>query len=329
MKGQSATGRGVGIESGIDHVMGGESSSRRADRIIAALAAKQHGVAARWQLLQAGVTARRIELRLQSGRLHEIHRGVYLVGHDVPPPLAIEQAALLACGKAAVLSHRTAANLWDILPYPASAPVWTTVPPGRTVERPRITVRRSPLTARETRNCRGLRLTSPPRTILDLSSVIDLEELESVVAEASYRRLASETELTHQVACNEGKRGLANLRHVMGLEGGPQRTRSNGERAMLRLVRRAGMTGYKANVRIHGWEVDLLWRDSGVAVEIDGWDGHSSRVAFERDRLKAATLTSHGLIVIPITGRQLRDDPDGVIDRLRRAIARRELRLIE
>jgi hypothetical protein len=79
-----------------------------------------------------------------------------------------------------------------------------------------------------------------------------------VVAEAAYRRLASETELSHQVASNEGKRGLANLRHVMGLAGGPQRTRSNGERAMLRLVRRAGMTGYKANVRIHGWEVDLL-----------------------------------------------------------------------
>ena len=236
---------------------------------------------------------------------------------------------MLACGKAAVLSHRTAANLWDILPYPASAPVWITVPPGRTVERPRITVRRASLTASHTRNRRGLRLTSPPRTILDLSSVIDVEELESVVAEAAYRRLASETELSHQVASNEGKRGLANLRRVLRLAGGPQRTRSQGERAMLRLLRRARMTDWETNARIHGYEVDLLWRDPGVVVEIDGWDGHSSRLAFERDRLKAATLTSHGLTVIPITGRQLRDDPDGVIDRLRRAIARRELRLIE
>jgi very-short-patch-repair endonuclease len=309
--------------------MRGESVSRRADRIIAALAAKQHGVAARWQLLQAGITARQIHLRLESGRLHEIHRGIYLVGHVVPPPLATEQAALLACGKEAVLSHRTAANLWSILPYPASAAVWITVPPGRTVERPRITVRRAPLSARDMRDRRGLRLTSPPRTILDLSSLIDVEELEGVVAEATFRKLASETELRDQLAGNDGKRGVANLRRVLGLAGGPQRTRSQGERAMLRLVRAAGMTGYEANARIHGYEVDLLWRDAGVAVEIDGWDGHSSRVAFERDRLKAATLNSHGITVIPITGRQLRDDPDGVIVRLKRAIARREQRLAE
>jgi very-short-patch-repair endonuclease len=185
------------------------------------------------------------------------------------------------------------------------------------------------LSARDVRNRRGLRLTSPPRTILDLSSLIDVEELEGVVAEAAYRGLASENELRDQVAGNEGKRGVANLRRVLGLAGGPQRTRSHGERAMLRLLRQARMTGYEANARIHGYEVDLLWRDPGVAVEFDGWDGHSSRVAFERDRLKAATLNSHGISVIPITGRQLRDDPDGVIDRLRRAIARRELKLVE
>ena len=92
---------------------------------------------------------------------------------------------------------------------------------------------------------------------------------------------------------------------------------------MLRLLRRAGVDVYETNARIHGYEVDFLWRDAGIVVELDGWDGHSGRVAFERDRLKVATLTAHGLTVIPVTGRQLRDDPAGVIDRLRRAIARR------
>src|SRR5436190_11528598 len=243
--------------------MRGESSSRRADRTIAALAANQHGIVARWQLLQLGVTARQIQLRLQGGCLHEIHRGIYLVGHTVPPALALEQAALLACGEKAVLSRRSAANLWGILPYPASAHVWITIPPGRTVERPRIKVRRAPLDARDVRRRRGVTLTSPPRTILDLSSLIDAEELEGMVAEAAYRRLASETELADQVARNEGKRGVANLRRVLGLAGGPQRTRSHGERAMLRLIREARLTGYEANARIHGYEVDLLWRDAG------------------------------------------------------------------
>jgi len=309
--------------------MRGESFSRRADRLLATLAAKQHGIVARWQLLQAGVTARQIELRLQSGRLHEMHRGIYLVGHSVPPPLAVEQAALLACGDRAVLGHRSGANLWNLLPYPASAPVWITIPPGRTVERPGIRIRRTALEARDIRNRHGLRLTSPPRTILDLSPLLDEEDLESVVAEAAYRRLASEAELAAQLKGNEGRRGVAKLRRVLALPGGPQRTRSHGERAMLRLARTACILGYEANARIHGYEVDLLWRSAGVAVEIDGWDGHSSRIAFERDRLKAAKLSSHGITVIPITGRQLRDDPGGVIERLKRAIAQRELTLIE
>jgi hypothetical protein len=201
--------------------MRGESLSRRADRVIAALAARQHGVVARWQLLQAGVTPRQIELRLEGGRLHEIHRGVYLVGHDVPPPLALEEAALLACGSGAALGHRSAGNLWGLLSYPASAPVWVTIPPGRTVRRPRIAVRNGCLAASDVRHRHGLKLTSPPRTILDLASLLDEEELESVVAEAAYRRLASEVELAAQLSGNEGKRGVAKLRRLLNLPGAP------------------------------------------------------------------------------------------------------------
>src|SRR5215208_5026593 len=118
------------------------------------------------------------------------------------------------------------------------------------------------------------------------------------------------------VGGQRGKRGVATLRRVLDIPGGPKRTRSSGERAMLRLLRRAGMTGFETNARIHGYEVDFLWRGLGVAVELDGWDGHSGRIAFERDRLKVAKLTAHGVTAIPVTGRQLRDDPAGVVDRL-------------
>jgi very-short-patch-repair endonuclease len=164
-------------------------------------------------------------------------------------------------------------------------------------------------------------LTSPPRTILDLSSLLNEEELEQVVAEASYRRLASEAELKDQVEGNERRRAVAKLRRVLDLPGGARRTRSPAERAMLRLLRRAGMAGYEVNARIQGYEVDLLWRAEGFAVEIDGYDAHSGRVAFERDRLKVATLGAHGVRVMPVTGRQIRDDPDGVLRRLLEARA--------
>jgi very-short-patch-repair endonuclease len=167
----------------------------------------------------------------------------------------------------------------------------------------------------------GLRVTSPPRTILDLSCSLTAEELERVVGEAAYRRLASEAELTAQIEGNQGSRGVAKLRRVLELPGGPRRTRSPAERAMLRLLRGARISGYETNARVYGYEVDLLWREAGLAVEIDGWAAHSSRVAFERDRLKIARLSARGVTVIPVTGRQIRDDPAGVLYRLRSALA--------
>jgi very-short-patch-repair endonuclease len=64
----------------------------------------------------------------------------------------------------------------------------------------------------------------------------------------------------------------------------------------------------------------VLWRELSFAVEIDGYQAHSVRLAFERDRLKVATLKAQGLDVMPVTPRQLRDDPDGVVARLLRAL---------
>jgi hypothetical protein len=75
-----------------------------------------------------------IRTRLRDGHLHEIHRGVYLVGHRAPPPHAHEMAAVPVC-PGAVLSHSSAAHLWELLPYPAAAPVWVTLEPERSVRR--------------------------------------------------------------------------------------------------------------------------------------------------------------------------------------------------
>jgi hypothetical protein len=218
-----------------------QSLTQSADLLIAQVAARQHGVVARRQLLDLGLSARQIKLRLRAGRLHEIHRGVYLVGHEVPTEHGRDMAALLACGTDAVLSHRSAASLWKLLPCPASAPAWVTVPPGRSASRPRITIQRSRLEPRDIRRRERMPVTSPPRTILDLAAILDPEELERVVAEASYRRLASEAELRDQLGRYPRKRGATSLRAVLGVRGGPRRTRSRAERRMLRLLRRTGV----------------------------------------------------------------------------------------
>jgi very-short-patch-repair endonuclease len=304
--------------------MSGRSFSRYADLVITRLASRQHGVVAREQLLAAGVSAHQVDWRIRARRLHPIHAGVYLVGHAVPTEHATAMAALLACGEEAVLSHRSAASLWRLLSYPATAPAWVTVPPERSAARPRIKISRANLDPRDIRHRHGMPLTSPPRTILDLSPSLDEYELEALVAEASYRNLASEPELRSQLKRNPRKRGVARLRSVLDLPGGPRRTRSPSEREMLRLLRRSGIDGYETNAKVHTYEVDFLWRDRSFAVEVDGYDAHSGRVAFERDRLKAATLNANGITVMPITGRQIRRDPDGILGRLLAALARSE-----
>jgi very-short-patch-repair endonuclease len=88
----------------------------------------------------------------------------------------------------------------------------------------------------------------------------------------------------------------------------------------MRLLRRHGVTGFQANARIHGYEVDFLFAESRLAIEVDGYDAHSGRVAFERDRVKRATLIAHGLRVMPVTGRQIRREPNAVLARLLRAL---------
>jgi very-short-patch-repair endonuclease len=113
------------------------------------------------------------------------------------------------------------------------------------------------------------------------------------------------------------------LRSILDLDGGPQRTRSDGERAMLRLLRSNKIYGFKANARRNGYEVDFLWSDLSFCVELDSWDAHSSRQAFERDRLKWAELDAGGVSVMPVTGRQLATDSTGVIERLLPALRHR------
>jgi very-short-patch-repair endonuclease len=162
-------------------------------------------------------------------------------------------------------------------------------------------------------------VTSPPRTILDVAATWNA--LENLVAEAHYRHIASDQELRAQLERNPHKPGAPRLRAILELPGGAQRTRSPAERDMVSLLRGAGVTGFEANARIHGYEVDVLFRDHNLVIEVDGYDAHSGRIAFERDRLKRATLTAHGLAVMPVTDRQIRDDPQGVLARILSALA--------
>lgn len=296
--------------------------SQATDWAIARLAARQHGVVSRTQLLALGINRGAIARRVRSGRLHPVHRGVYLTGHTAAPPRAREMGAVLACGDRAAVSHRSAAALWQLLPYPAKSAVDITVARSRAPQRPGIRVRRtSSLSRRDVRRLDGIPVTSPARTLLDLAAEVGAVELERAVAEALARSLVGRRELLNQLARNRGRRGTAPLRTLLEANGGPARTRSEAERRFLALVRRADLPGAETNVKLGPYEVDFLWREERLVVEVDGYAFHSDRPAFERDRLRDAELQARGFHVIRVTWRQLTGTPEAVLARIVRALA--------
>jgi very-short-patch-repair endonuclease len=299
-----------------------QSRGHQADLLISRIGARQHGVVAWGQLVAAGVTPTMIRFRVRSGRLHVVHRGVYSLT-PVITERGRQQAALLACGPGAVLSHRSAGDIWRLLEYPGAARPWVTVAPSRSAGRPGIEIVRARVGAADIRTREGLRVTSPPRTVLDLSRHLNQEELENLVAESCYRGLASERELRDQIERYPRRPGNRAVRQVLALDGGPQRTRSAAERALLRLLREDGMRGFEVNAKVQGREVDFLWRAQSFAVEVDGWDGHKSRVAFERDRAKWSFLRSAGLDVMPVGAQRLKREPIAILKEIRSALSAR------
>ena len=278
----------------------------------------------RAQLLGVGIASGAINRRVRSGRLHPVHRGVYLVGHAVMVDGARELAAVLACGAGAVVSHLSAATLFQLLPYPAKPrPVDVTVPGGRDPAR-RAGIRIhcvGSLDRRDTRTLRGIPITAPARTLLDLGSILPPYLLERTVAEAEVRRLARRRDFLDQLDRNRGRRGTRVLRRVLDLDGGPAFTRSKAERLLLKLVRAAHLPVPETNARIEGYEVDFVWREHKLVVEFDSFQFHSPRARFERDRARDAELAAAGYTVIRVTWRQLVDSPEAVVARIAQALA--------
>jgi very-short-patch-repair endonuclease len=300
-----------------------ETAVRDIDRLIAGFAARQRGVVSRAQLIAAGIHSDAIKLRVRSGRLHTVHRGVYLVGHSAPMDGARELAAVLACAQGAVVSHLSAAHLLKLLPHPAKPrPVDVTVRSRDRARRAGIRIHCvESLDRRDTRRLHGIPITTPARTLLDLATALPPYMLERAVAEAEVRRLARRSDLADQLARNPGRRGTRILRQTVELEGGPALTRSEAERRLLHLIRTADLPRPEVNARLGRYEVDFLWREQRLVVEVDGYAYHAGRRAFERDRERDTALAAVGFTVLRITWRQLVGAPETVIARLAAALA--------
>jgi very-short-patch-repair endonuclease len=289
------------------------------DRAIARVAAAQRRQVMREQLFAAGIGRGAIAHRLKNGRLHHRYPGVYRVGPDTGEPWADETAVILYFGGQAVLSHASAAALWGLKSPPPPHVVVTTIGHGAR-SRPGLVVHRTTRVDRsDVRRRDGLPVTSPARTLIDLASEADGDDLEEALAIARMTRLASDREIERALAHAPHRPGVARLMRLLDT-GGEGFTRTRAERRMQALVRQAGLPAPLVNVQLHGFTVDFLWADSKLVVEVDGYEFHADRKAFEHDRRRDQILVAAGYRVIRITWRQLRDEPLAVIVRIAQAL---------
>jgi len=291
------------------------------DRVIGELAARQWGVVARSQLLDVCVSPTAIRDRVRAGRLLPLHRGVYAVGHSRLRSEGFWLAAVLAVGPGAALSHRDAAGLHGLRPANHARIDVSTA--GRARSSAKIEVHRTrALAAPDTTTVHGIPVTTVARTLLDLAGTIPSDHLAKAVKEAERQRTFDLHEVEAAMARTRGRRGRghaalkAAIAECAALQGFA--TDSVLEDAFLGLLRRAGLSKPATQVLLQGFRVDAVWRTQRVAVELDGWQDHGTRRAFERDRERDAALTAAGWRVVRFTYRQVRQRPDAVVETLRR-----------
>jgi very-short-patch-repair endonuclease len=266
----------------------------------------------RRQLLDAGLNAATIEYQLRTGRLHRVHRNVYAVGHRPPSPLARAMAAVLACGPGAVLSHRSAAALWEIAAR-HDGPVDVTARTNR--EHPGVRVHRSrTLHPEDVTTHFGIRVTTPARTLLDIAETTDDRTLMRAVNDARIKWRVTRHDLAALLARSPGRRAAKRLRPFVHHATGP--TRSDLEDAFLAFVDRFELPRPEVNQAIAGHEVDIVWREHRLVVELDSREFHDGDEPFETDRDRDADLLAAGFPVVRVTWRRLVAAPEREASRL-------------
>ena len=224
-------------------------------------------------------------------------------------------------GDHALLSHRSAAELWQLGPA-VQGSVTVTLAGRQARSRDGIRVHRARRFAPpDIGRLRGIAVTGPGRTLLDLTTCLGRRDLARAVEQAEVLKLVHGDWLDPLLTRNSRHRGANALRGVIRATDAPAMMHSEAERRLLELVRAARLPAPEVNQRLHGYEVDLVWRERTLVAEVDGYAFHASRSAFERDRRRDAHLIGMGYRVIRLTWRQLTREPEAIVALLARALA--------
>jgi very-short-patch-repair endonuclease len=284
------------------------------ERRLVELATRQHGRVTRAQLLALGFGRGAIHHRVEAGRLHAEHAGVYAVGHMATNAESREMAAVLACGPGAVVSHWTAAARWRLL-RPSRGPIHVTVEGDRRNQRGIRAHGTKELHPHDRSRRDGIPVTSVARTLLDLAAVAPARVLARAVNEADRQGRLNRRAIHELLERNRGRRGTRRLRAVIAaVHPATRRTRSDLEVDFLKLCGRFGIEMPVANTRVAGYEVDMYWPRAKLVVELDHYDYHRTPAEFTRDRRKWARLRKLGHNVLPVSDEWLNSEPREVAE---------------
>jgi very-short-patch-repair endonuclease len=291
------------------------------DRAAAAVAAGQFGVVTYEQLRACGLSRHQILQRVKAGQLQRLWQGVYAFGHRELTREGRLIAAVLACGEGAVLSHRSAAQRWELLPT-AQRNIDITAPTraGR-AKRPGIHLhccRRLDPADLTTRG--GIPVTTVARTLVDLNAVVPDRLLERALEQVYIRRLLPVGAVEDALERANGRKTRALRRLIAAERRTATATRSELEERFLALVRSVELPEPEVNAWLCGYEVDFLWRAQRRVIEGDGHAYHSSRQATTRDRRKDDDLETAGYRVTRFTADQILHDPEDTLARTRRVL---------
>jgi hypothetical protein len=288
-------------------------SSQATDAAVAAVAAKQHGNVTRRQLLDLGLDRYAIAYRVRIGRLYRVFRGVYSVGRRPLTPHEWASAAVLACGSGAALSHTSAMALWGYWRH-WDKPFEVTVGGDRRTTGIRVhrstTLRRRDLTVQL-----GIRVTSPARTLIDLSPRLKDKALKRTVNSALNSLWLTEDQLAESLAEHPTLPGTKRIAALIGLPG--SQTRSGWEDDFPRFCADHGLPAPVMGARVAGYIVDALFPTERVIVELDSWEFHKGRIAFETDRERDAETLAHGYLTVRMTWERIHERPGLEARRLR------------
>lgn len=292
---------------------------------IRSLAERQHGVVAHWQLLDAGAGMGLPLRRREAGLLIPLYKGVYAVGHRSLNREGRRMAAVLACGRGAVLSHFSAGHHWGICG--STGPVEVLRQSGGLKPKSHNGVRLHQtrrLEAYEVTMARGIPLTVMERVLLDLAGRMDTKWLERVFVQAYKRDDFSWSRLARITTRRRGCKGVGKLRRI-ALEVDPEalETKSPSEVDFLALWRETDALPPVVNVLVAGHLVDFLWPAQKVIVETDSWSFHGDPLAFEKDHQRDIELVSAGYDVHRTTAKLLERNPGPFLQNVRRALLSR------